>query len=130
MLFSWNSIAELCLSWAWLVVLLLLTFCVWKRVRHWSIRVLLYSVASMVLLRMAFMAEIAFLMIDSHGDAEMEFEKIVHVYRDVMYFGRLLAYAGGIAGGIGALVALRKNKWSVQAMRSATEAAQPIKGGA
>lgn len=122
-MYGWSFVAELSMSGAWLIVLFLLTFCVWKRVGHWSSRVLLYSVALMALLRMAFMARVLLFYVFS-----MEEQGLYVALKAFVLVGNPLAYSVGIVGGVGALVALRKKAWGIQALRNPTEAAQPQKG--
>ena len=116
---------QMFLTTAWNIALLLLTFCVWKRVRHWSGLTILCSLALLVVLRMVYPTQLLFWWMNSQWNVRVGIPDLPNAgIQAVVSVAWPLAYSLGIIGSVGAIVALRKKGWNIQSLRNQAEVAQ------
>ena len=117
----------------WYLLLVTLSFIAWRHVRHWSALLIFISMVLMTLLQgteaistYLLQAAVPGIGIIAPGDLI----EIISLLSYINIIGRLFGCIVGIVGGVGALVALRRRWWKIQALRYPLEAAQPEKGSA
>ena len=106
----------------WNLLLVALSYIAWKHVRHWSTLVILIAMGLVAGEQSLVMLRSCLILLDFFAPSVEGIEDY-QLFYTIETIAKTLAYIVGIIGGIGALVALRKKGWSIQALRNPVEAA-------